>query len=43
MAGPLFELVYGRKARAEGVLGALGTEGPAEGGDYPDREAACPV
>ena len=26
MAGPLFELVYGRKARAEGRLGALESE-----------------
>ncbi len=32
MAGPLFELVYGRKAREMGELGALGTEGPAEDG-----------
>lgn len=29
MAGPLFEVVYGRKARAAGELGALGTEGAA--------------
>lgn len=28
MAGPLFELVYGRKAREIGELGQLGTEGP---------------
>ena len=28
MAGPLFELLYGRKAREQGELGALGTEGP---------------
>ena len=28
MAGPLFEIVYGRKARAAGELGALGTDGP---------------
>ncbi|WP_422061901.1 cation:proton antiporter [Sphingopyxis sp.] len=28
MAGPLFELVYGRKARAAGELGALGSEEP---------------
>ncbi len=28
MAGPLFELVYGRKARAAGELGALGSEAP---------------
>ncbi len=27
MAGPLFEIVYGRQARAAGELGALGTEG----------------
>ncbi|WP_439568496.1 cation:proton antiporter [Sphingopyxis sp.] len=26
MAGPLFEIVYGRKARAAGALGALGSE-----------------
>ncbi|MBL0914703.1 MAG: cation:proton antiporter [Sphingopyxis sp.] len=32
MAGPLFELVYGRKARELGELGALGTEGLAEDG-----------
>jgi Kef-type K+ transport system membrane component KefB len=25
MAGPLFEIVYGRKARADGELGALNT------------------
>lgn len=31
MAGPLFEIVYGRKAREAGELGALGTEGPVEG------------
>lgn len=30
MAGPLFELVYGRKARESGELGQLGTEGPVE-------------
>lgn len=30
MAGPLFELVYGRKARAAGELGALGTEAPPD-------------
>jgi hypothetical protein len=30
MAGPLFELVYGRKARADGELGAL---------NMPDRAA----
>src|SRR3546814_6753498 len=27
MAGPLFEVVYGRKAREAGELGALGAEG----------------
>jgi Kef-type K+ transport system membrane component KefB len=43
MAGPLFELVYGRKARAEGVLGALGTEGPDEGRNLPDHETARPA
>ena len=26
MASPLFELVYGRKARAEGALGELGVD-----------------
>jgi hypothetical protein len=26
MASPLFELVYGRKARAEGALGELGAD-----------------
>jgi Kef-type K+ transport system membrane component KefB len=30
MAGPLFEIVYGRQARAAGELGALGTEGPSD-------------
>lgn len=30
MAGPLFEIVYGRKAREMGELGQLGTEGPGE-------------
>ena len=35
MASPLFELVYGRKARAGGSLGALG----AEEGD-PHRDPA---
>jgi Kef-type K+ transport system membrane component KefB len=43
MAGPLFELVYGRKARAEGVLGALGTEGPDEDRNLPDHETARPA
>jgi len=42
MSGPLFELVYGRKARAEGVLGQLGTEGPADGDDR-EQEAARPA
>ena len=28
MAGPLFEIVYGRKARETGELGQLGTGGP---------------
>ncbi|MBJ7500455.1 MAG: cation:proton antiporter [Sphingopyxis sp.] len=28
MAGPLFEIVYGRKARETGELGQLGTDGP---------------
>ena len=28
MAGPLFEVVYGRKARETGELGQLGTGGP---------------
>lgn len=32
MAGPLFEIVYGRKARQTGELGALGTEGAVEDG-----------
>ncbi|WP_447761701.1 cation:proton antiporter [Sphingopyxis panaciterrae] len=32
MAGPLFELVYGRRARETGELGALGTEEAAENG-----------
>ncbi len=31
MAGPLFEIVYGRKARAEGRLGALESEEAMEG------------
>ena len=31
MSGPLFEIVYGRKARETGELGALGAEGPVEG------------
>jgi Kef-type K+ transport system membrane component KefB len=30
MAGPLFEIVYGRKARETGELGQLGTDGPDE-------------
>lgn len=30
MAGPLFEIAYGRKARAAGELGPLGTEGPPD-------------
>ena len=30
MAGPLFEIVYGRKARAAGELGTLGSEAPTE-------------
>ncbi|KQZ72654.1 potassium transporter [Sphingopyxis sp. Root214] len=30
MAGPLFEFVYGRKARETGELGQLGTDGPEE-------------
>ena len=30
MAGPLFEVVYGRKARETGELGALGTDGADE-------------
>ncbi len=38
MAGPLFELVYGRRARESGELGQLGTEGPA--GGEPSRERA---
>lgn len=36
MASPLFELVYGRRARAQGSLGALGVE---EEGDSPGRSA----
>ena len=36
MAGPLFEFVYGRRAREAGELGRLGTEGPDE--DAPPRE-----
>ena len=30
MAGPLFEFVYGRKARETGELGQLGIDGPDE-------------
>ena len=42
MAGPLFELVYGRKARADGRLGALeGEATEAEG--RRDRDAAQPA
>lgn len=42
MAGPLFEIVYGRKARAEGRLGALESEAP--GMEAPgDRDAAQPA
>lgn len=39
MAGPLFELVYGRKARERGELGALGTEGSD---DAQTRERLAP-
>jgi hypothetical protein len=35
MASPLFELVYGRKARERGELGAL--KDTAEGEPSPDR------
>ena len=42
MAGPLFELVYGRKARADGRLGALeGEATEAEG--RRDRDATQPA
>jgi Kef-type K+ transport system membrane component KefB len=37
MAGPLFELVYGRKARETGELGALGIEAPNERRDFETR------
>ncbi|HWW57479.1 MAG TPA: cation:proton antiporter [Sphingopyxis sp.] len=42
MAGPLFEIVYGRKARETGELGRLGTEGPDEPG-HADQLTARPA
>jgi hypothetical protein len=42
MAGPLFELVYGRKARESGELGALGTEAPGDA-QPAERLAAKPA
>ena len=42
MAGPLFELVYGRQARERGELGALGTEGPDDA-HTSERLAAGPA
>jgi len=43
MASPLFELVYGRQARARGALGALAeTQEAAATGTFPARARAAP-
>lgn len=43
MAGPLFEIVYGRKAREAGELGTLDTDGPTESLPADDGLTARPA